>query len=64
MLDLRFIQENEALIRKDLRKRGEQDKEKLVEEIVLKSGELRKLKEENDALRNRRKRHDPGDKRA
>ena len=54
MLDIKFITENTALIKKDLEKRGEKDKVNWVDEVVKKYDQWKKLKEDNDKLRNKR----------
>ena len=47
MLDVRFIHENASLIKKDVQKRGESEKIGVIDEIICKSEEFKKLKEEN-----------------
>jgi len=54
MLDIKFITENTTLIKKDLEKRGEKDKVSWVDEVVKKHDQWKKLKEDNDKLRNKR----------
>src|SRR3989338_31645 len=54
MLDVRFVKENISLIKKDLEKRGERDKIGWVDEAVKKHGQWKKLKDDNDKLRNKR----------
>jgi len=54
MLDIKFISENEALVRKDLEKRGDKEKAGWVSELVKKQAQWKTVKEENDKLRNKR----------
>ena len=54
MLDIKFVQENAALVKKDLQKRGEKEKIGWVDELITKHGQWKKLKEDNDKLRNKR----------
>jgi len=54
MLDIKFIKENTSLIKKDLEKRGEKYKVGWVDEVVKKHDQWKKLKEDNDKLRNKR----------
>ncbi len=54
MLDIKFIEENAALVRKDLEKRGEKEKAGFVDELIKKNGQWKKLKAGNEALRHKR----------
>ena len=54
MLDIKFIKENNSVIKKDLEKRGDKIKVEWVDEVVKKHGEWKKLKEGNEKLRNKR----------
>src|SRR3989338_5463401 len=54
MLDIKFIKEKPALIRKDLEKRGDKEKAAWVGELIEKHELWKKLKDENDRLRNSR----------
>lgn len=54
MLDIKFIKENPSLIRKDLEKRGDKEKSAWVDELIEKHEFWKKLKDENDRLRNSR----------
>ncbi len=54
MLDIKFIRENSSLIKKDLQKRGDKEKEGWVDDILKKDEEYRKLLQENEKLRCRR----------
>ncbi len=54
MLDIKFMAENSAAVRKSLEKRGDREKIAWVDEAVRKHGQWKLLKEENDKLRNKR----------
>ena len=54
MLDIRFIRENAALVKKDLKKRKAEDKLKLVDDILQKDENYRKLLQEGQELRHKR----------
>src|SRR3989339_1318177 len=54
MLDIRFVRENPDIVKRDLLKRNEPEKVKLVDELVSSDAEWRKLKQEADDLRHKR----------
>ncbi len=54
MLDIKFVQENPSVVKKDLEKRGDKEKAAWVDEVVKKQAQWKELKEENDKLRNKR----------
>ncbi len=54
MLDIKFIEENSAEVKKSLEKRGDREKAGWVDEVVKKHGQWKALKEDNDKLRNKR----------
>ena len=54
MLDLKFIQENPEIVKKDLEKRRDFDKKKLVDELLGKNNKCKELREENNGLRHKR----------
>ena len=54
MLDIRFVRENPDIVKRDLLKRNEPEKAKLVDELVSSDAEWRKLKQEADDLRHKR----------
>lgn len=54
MLDIKFVQDNAASIKKDLGKRGDKEKAEWVDELVKKHTQFKQLKEDNDKLRNKR----------
>lgn len=54
MLDINLIRERPEIVQKDLKKRGDGEKLKWVEEIREKDGEWRKLREKIDKLRQER----------
>ncbi|MBI2141915.1 serine--tRNA ligase [Candidatus Woesearchaeota archaeon] len=54
MLDIRFIRENSEIVKKDLKRRNEEDKVAWVDELLNKHEEFWKLKAESDKLRNQR----------
>lgn len=56
MLDIKLIRENPDLIREDLRKRGDEEKLKILEEIILDDAEWRRKVSEVDGLKARRNR--------
>ncbi len=54
MLDIKFIRENAEAVKKDLKRRNDEDKVAWVDELVVKNDEYWKLKVESDKLRNQR----------
>lgn len=54
MLDIKLIRENTELVRKNLEKRGDKEKIKLLEELVEKDKERLKLKKEVEKLRHQK----------
>lgn len=54
MLDIKFIRENPGIIKKDLQKRGDNEKKSFVDEIIKKDKEYRKLLQEAEVLRHKR----------
>ncbi len=54
MLDIKFMENNPAAVKKSLEKRGDKEKAGWVDEAVKKHGQWKLLKEENDKLRNKR----------
>ncbi len=51
MLDIKFIRENPEVVRKDLKKRGDKEKQKWLDDLLKKDKEFRKLLGENQKLR-------------
>jgi len=54
MLDIRFIRENPELVKKDLKKRRDEDKIKWVDDLIVKDKEYRTLLGLNQELRHKR----------
>ncbi len=54
MIDIKIVRENPEAIRKDLKKRGDNEKAKLLEELIINDKELRELVGEADSLRQQR----------
>lgn len=54
MLDIKFIKDNSAAVKKSLEKRGDKEKLAWVDEAVKKQEQWKEVKEENDRLRNKR----------
>ncbi|MBW3000086.1 serine--tRNA ligase [Candidatus Woesearchaeota archaeon] len=54
MLDINLFREKPDIVRKDLEKRGAKEKLKLVDSVIKKDKEWRKLKQEVEQLRNKR----------
>ena len=54
MLDIKFIRENEALVKENLKKRKEPEKIKLLGDVIKKDKEYRLLLQESQNLRHRR----------
>ncbi len=54
MLDINFVRNNAELVRKDLKKRGWEDKLSLLDEVIRNDLEWRQLKGELDELKSRR----------
>ena len=54
MLDIKLIRENPEIVRKDLEKRKDTEKLKLLEKVIKLDKEWRKLKSEEDQLRKKR----------
>jgi seryl-tRNA synthetase len=54
MLDINLFREKPDIVRKDLEKRGAKEKLKLVDSVIKKDQEWRKLKQEVEQLRNKR----------
>ena len=51
MIDLKIIRESPELVKENIKKKFQDDKAKLVDEILKKDSEWRKLKGESDDLR-------------
>lgn len=56
MLDIKFVRENTETVRKDLEKRRDEEKIRLLEAVLAKDDEWRELKSKTDALRGERNR--------
>ncbi len=54
MLDIRFVRENPALVKKDLEKRGDKEKQGWIGDLLGKDREYRKLLRDSEQLRARR----------
>lgn len=54
MLDIKFVRENPDVVKKDLKKRKDQEKIKWVDDLLKKDEEYRKALQENEKLRKRR----------
>ncbi len=54
MIDIKIVRENPETIRKDLKKRGDSEKAKLLEELIINDKEMREFVGEADNLRRQR----------
>ena len=55
MLDIKFVRENPEAVKENIRKKFQDEKLGLVDQVIAEDKELRQVQQEADALRNRRK---------